>query len=57
MRRYIQNLSPEDRRTWRQWQAGWICFYLLMATTLFGIGSYLPSRNAELAQSLPTDMK
>ena len=55
--RHMQNLTPDDRKIWRQWQAGWICFYLLLATALFGIGSYAPPRNAELAQSMPADIK
>jgi len=55
--RHTQNLTPEDRKTWRRWQAGWVCFYLLLATALFEIGSNPPPRHAEFAQSMPAQVK
>jgi hypothetical protein len=57
MKSYIEKLSPQDRRTWRQWQAGWYCFYAVVVMVLFGIGTFLPPGNTELAQSVPTDTK
>jgi hypothetical protein len=56
MKSYIAKLSPEDRKTWRQWQAGWFCFYAVVVMALLGIGTFLPG-NTELAQSTPTDFK
>ena len=54
MRSYIEKLSPEDRKTWRQWQAGWYGFYAVVVVVLFGIGTFLPPNNTELAQSTDT---
>ena len=54
MKRFVRELSPEARREWRRWQAWWICFYIVTAAALMGIGSVVPRPDdTELAQSLP----
>jgi hypothetical protein len=54
MKRYLQKLTAADRKAWRQWQAGWICFYIVIAAALMGIGSLAPRPgDAELTQSVP----
>jgi hypothetical protein len=57
MRNLLEKMSPEDRKIWRKWQAGWICFYAALAMAAIGIGAFLPPGNTELAQSMPTDTK
>jgi hypothetical protein len=47
MKRYVQNLSPEDRKTWRRWQAGWLGFYVVLIASLFGI-SFLIAQKADI---------
>jgi hypothetical protein len=57
MRSFIEKMSPEDRKTWRRWQTGWVCFYAALAMAAIGIGAVLPPGNTELAQSMSTDTK
>jgi hypothetical protein len=57
MRNFIEKMSPEDRKIWRKWQAGWICFYAALAMAAIGIGAFLPPASTELAQSMPTDTR
>lgn len=52
MRSYIEKLSPEDRKIWRRWQAGWICFYAAVAVVMIGIGAFLPPDSTKVAQSM-----
>jgi hypothetical protein len=55
MKRYVQDLSPEDRRTWRRWQAGWFGFYVVVITSLIGISLLVPRQaNTELAETTVT---
>src|SRR5260370_13172129 len=53
MKRFVRELGPEDRKTWRRWQAGCVCFYLTIVAVLIGIRSLVPkSVDAEPGQSI-----
>ena len=54
MKRYVQDMTPEERRAWREWQAWWTCLYAVVIGALIGIGTFIPrSDDTELAQSAP----
>lgn len=51
-RKYLGELSPEDRKLWRRWQIGWCLVYSAVLLALIGVGYLLPgSTNNEIAQS------
>jgi len=50
MKRHLRELSPTDRKTWRQWKAWSICIYTLIIAVLLGIES-LVSRSGDAGRS------
>lgn len=54
MKRYANlNLSAEDQRTWRRWQAWWIVFYVVATAILFGMNSLIPRQaDTEFAETV-----
>jgi hypothetical protein len=55
MKRYVQEMSQKDRRSWREWQTWWTCFYAVVIAALIGVGYLVPrSVDTELAQAAPT---
>lgn len=58
MKRYLQRMSPDERRTYRRWQAGWIGIYLTIAIVLAVVGGALSGpRDIELVQATPLTQK
>ncbi|MDA9489508.1 hypothetical protein XI08_10075 [Bradyrhizobium sp. CCBAU 11361] len=51
-RRYLDELSPGDRKLWRRWQIGWSLAYSAVLLVLIGVGYLLAgSKDTEIAQS------
>ena len=40
MKRYVQDMSPEERKVWRRWQIRWTCVYAVVLAVL----SFHPAR-------------
>jgi len=51
-RKYLEELSPADRKLWRRWQIGWSLAYSAVLLVLVGAG-YLQAgaKDTEIAQS------
>ncbi|TYO62706.1 hypothetical protein FXV83_31310 [Bradyrhizobium hipponense] len=49
-RKYLEELSLEDRKLWRRWQIGWSLVYSAVLLVLIGVG-YLGPKDTEIAQS------
>jgi negative regulator of sigma E activity len=54
MKRYVQDMSPEQRKVWRRWQTRWTCFYAVVLAVLIGIGFFNATEDTEFAQSRPS---
>jgi hypothetical protein len=55
-RKYLEQLSPEDRQLWRKWQIGWCCIYCAVLAVLVGTAFLLPgSADTQLAGSSTTE--
>ena len=55
MKKFLQEMSPEERSTYRRWQSLWVCIYAAVAVVLFGIASFMPGpRDTEIARSSST---
>ena len=51
VRRYLQLMSPEERRTYRQWKATWVGIYVAIAVLLASVSSLIPAREVAVAQN------
>jgi hypothetical protein len=55
MKRFVQNMSPEEKMAWRRWRSLWFCIYAAVFVVLFGIANFLPApRDTQVAQSAST---
>lgn len=54
-RKYLDELSPGDRKLWRRWQIGWSLAYSAVLLVLIGVGYPLAgSKDTEIARSSPS---
>jgi hypothetical protein len=53
MKRYVREMSRDERSAYRLWQAGWIFIYAAVGLGLIALSDSLPTRDVEVTMRLP----